>query len=221
MNKSNKFFADRLLQIGTLSEEQENALQSVLFPSFEPDPNMALLESTRQMVSAYTEWEKKEADKQPKGIMTDAEIELTIYGSQKGYPEHLRLVRFFDDEQDREFMFLTNATELTALQVADLYKNRWQIELFFKWLKQHLKIKKFWGTTENAVRIQIYSAICAYCLVAILLHDMKLERSTYEVLQILSMSLTDTTHLRDLFDKTIFKNDKDRSGSGEPNLFNF
>ena len=157
----------------------------------------------------------------PKGILTDAEIQLTIYGSQKGFPEHLRLVRFFDDEQDREFMFLTNAMELTALQVADLYKNRWQIELFFKWLKQHLKIKKFWGTTENAVRIQIYAAICAYCLVAIVQHDMRLERSTYEVLQILSMSLTDTTHLRDLFDKTIFKNDKDRSGSSEPNLFNF
>ena len=118
-------------------------------------------------------------------------------------------------------MFLTNATELTALQVADLYKNRWQIELFFKWLKQHLKIKKFWGTTENAIRIQIYSAICVYCLVAIVQHDMRLDRSTYEVLQILSMSLTDTTHLRDLFDKTIFKNDKDRSGSSEPNLFNF
>jgi hypothetical protein len=157
----------------------------------------------------------------PKNILTDAEIELTVYGSQKGYPEYLRLVRFYDEEQDREFMFLTNATELTAHQVADLYKNRWQIELFFKWLKQHLKIKKFWGTTENAVRIQIYSAICAYCLVAIVQHDMRLERSTYEVLQILSMSLTDTTHLRDLFDKTIFKNDKDRSGSSEPNLFNF
>ena len=119
----------------------------------------------------------------PKGILTDAEIELTIYGSQKGYPAHLRLVRFFDEEQGREFMFLTNATELTAHQVADLYKNRRQIELFFKWLKQHLKIKKFWGTTENAVRIQIYSAICAYCLVAIVQHDMRLERSTYEVLK--------------------------------------
>ena len=157
----------------------------------------------------------------PKGILTDAEIELTVCSSQKGYPEHLRLVRFFDDEQGREFMFLTNAMELAALQVADLYKNRWQIELFFKWLKQHLKIKKFWGTTENAVRIQIYSAICAYCLVAIVQHDMRLDRSTYEVLQILSMSLTDTTHLRDLFDKTRFKYDKDQSGSSEPNLFNF
>ena len=154
-----------------------------------------------------------------KGILTDAEIELTIYKSQKDYPERLRLVRFYDEEQQRVFMFLTNATELTALQVADLYKNRWQIELFFKWLKQHLKIKKFWGTTENAVRIQIYSAICAYCLVAIVQHDIQLKRSTYEVLQILSMSLTDTTHLRDLFDKTILKNDKDRRGSSEPDLF--
>ena len=111
----------------------------------------------------------------PKGILTDAEVELIVYKSQKDYPEYLRLVRFFDEEQGREFMFLTNAMELTALQVADLYKNRWQIELFFKWLKQHLKIKRFWGTTENAVRIQIYSAICAYCLVAIVQHDMQLE----------------------------------------------
>ena len=157
----------------------------------------------------------------PKNILTDAEIVLTVYKSRKDYPENLRLVRYYDEEQDREFMFLTNAMDLTAPQIADLYKNRWQIELFFKWLKQHLKIKKFWGTTENAVRIQISAAITAYCLVAIVQHDLQLKRSTYEVLQILSMSLTDTTHLKDLFDKTIFKNDKDRSGSGEPNLFNF
>lgn len=111
--------------------------------------------------------------------------------------------------------------ELTARQVAELYKNRWQIELFFKWLKQHLKIKKFWGTTENAVRIQIYAAIYAYCLVAIVQHEMKSERSTYEVLQIPCMSLTDTTPLKDFFNKTIFKNDKERSGSSESNLFNF
>ncbi|MBQ3732523.1 MAG: IS4 family transposase [Bacteroidales bacterium] len=155
----------------------------------------------------------------PKGILTDAVIELTVYGSQKGYPEQLRLVRFFDEEQGRDFMFLTNAMKLTALQVADLYKNRWQIELFFKWLKQHLKIKKFWGTTENAVRIQIYSAICAYCLVVIVQHDMHLDRSTYEVLQILSMSLTDTTPLKELFNKTIFKNDKERFGFDGPDLF--
>src|SRR5574344_1612493 len=142
----------------------------------------------------------------PKDILTDAEIELTVYKSGKDYLEHLRLVRFYDEEQGREFLFLTNAMDLTAQQIAGLYKNRWQIELFFKWLKQHLKIKKFWGTTENAVRIQISAAITAYCLVAIVQHDMKLKRSTYDVLQILSISLTDKTPLRELFDKT-YSND--------------
>ena len=155
----------------------------------------------------------------PKNILTDAEIELTVCKSRKDYPENLRLVRYYDEEQDREFMFLTNAMDLTAQQVADLYKNRWQIELFFKWLKQHLKIKKFWGTTENAVRIQISAAITAYCLVAILQHDMQLKRSTYEVLQILSMSLTDKTPLRELFDKTYSNDVKEQSGPLIPGLF--
>ena len=155
----------------------------------------------------------------PKNILTDAGIELTVYKSGKDYPEHLRLVRFYDEKQDREFMFLTNAMELTALQVTDLYKNRWQIELFFKWLKQHLKIKKFWGTTENAVRIQISAAITAYCLVAIVQHDMQLRRSTYEVLQILSISLTDKTPLRELFDKTYSNDVKEQFGPLIPGLF--
>ena len=111
--------------------------------------------------------------------------------------------------------------ELSPLHVAELYKNRWNVELFFKWFKQHLKIKKFWGDTENAVRLQIYSAIITYCLVAIIQHDLKLNRSTYELLQILSISLTDKTLLSDLFNKANFKNDKERSGYSEPNLFNF
>ncbi len=155
----------------------------------------------------------------PKNILTDAEIELVVYKSRKDYPENLRLVRYYDEEQGREFMFLTNAMDLTAQQIADLYKNRWQIELFFKWLKQHLKIKKFWGTTENAVRIQISAAITAYCLVAIVQHDMQLKRSTYEVLQILSMSLTDKTPLRELFDKTYSNDVKEQSGPLIPGLF--
>ncbi len=155
----------------------------------------------------------------PKNILTDAEIELTVYKSRKDYPENLRLVRYYDEEQDRDFMFLANAMDLTAQQIADLYKNRWQIELFFKWLKQHLKIKKFWGTTENAVRIQISAAITAYCLVAIIQHDMQLKRSTYEVLQILSMSLTDKTPLRELFDKTYSNDVKEQSGPLIPGLF--
>ena len=108
-------------------------------------------------------------------------------------PESFRLIRYYDEEDDREFVFLTNAKHLSALDVANLYKKRWLIELFFKWLKQHLKIKRFWGTTENAVRIQISVVILTYCLVAIVQHDMQLKRSTYEVLQILSISLTDKT----------------------------
>ena len=157
----------------------------------------------------------------PKNVLSDVTIELTGFYPKQYYPEHLRLVRYWDEEQKRELVFLTNAMHISALQVADLYKNRWQVELFFKWLKQHLKVKKFWGTTENAVRIQIYAAMCTYCLVAIVQKDMQLDRSTYEVLQILSISLTDKTHLRDLFERTKFQNDKERFRLNEPNLFNF
>ena len=157
----------------------------------------------------------------PKNILSDAEIELTRYYPHQYYPESLRLIHYWDNESNKEFTYLTNAKHLTAQQIANLYKNRWQVELFFKWLKQHLKIKKFWGTTENAVRIQIYAAISAYCLVAIIQHDMKFKRSTYKLLQILSISLTDKTPLRELFDKTIFNNDKERNSSNEPLLFNF
>ena len=145
----------------------------------------------------------------PKNILTDAVIEFTEYNSYRKYPEKLRLVKFYDEEQGREFAFLTNVFHLTASEIANLYKNRWQIELFFKWLKQHLKIKKFWGTTENAVRIQISSAIIAYCLVAIVQHDLQLKRSTYEVLQVLSISLMDKTPLVDLFERTDFNNVKE------------
>ena len=137
----------------------------------------------------------------PKHVLTDAEVKLTGYLSEKKYPESFRLIRYYDEEDDREFTFLTNATHVSALDIANLYKvGR---ALFFKWLKQHLKIKRFWGTTENAIRIQISVAIIiTYCLVAIVQHDIQLKRSTYEVLQILSISLTDKTHLRNLFDKT-------------------
>ena len=159
--------------------------------------------------------------KLPQNVLSDSTIELTIYKSAKDYPKPLRLVRYYDAEQGREFVFLTNATHISPLMVAELYKNRWQIELFFKWLKQHLKIKKFWGTTENAVRIQIYVAISTYLLVSIVKHDMQLERSIYEVLQILSISLTDKTHLKDLFDKTKFQYDKEPTNPNGLNLFNF
>ncbi|SHF94394.1 protein of unknown function [Salegentibacter echinorum] len=157
----------------------------------------------------------------PKNVLSDVTIDLIGFYPKKYYPRSLRMVRYWDEEQKREFVFLTNATHISALQVAELYKNRWQVELFFKWLKQHLKIKKFWGTTENAVRIQIYAALCTYCLVASVQHEMKLDRSTYEVLQILSISLTDKTNLRELFSKTKFQNDKERTRLNGPNLFDF
>ena len=155
----------------------------------------------------------------PKNILSDCEIELTGFYTQKSYPETIRLVRFWDEEDEREFVYLTNAKHIPALQVAELYKNRWQVELFFKWLKQHLKIKKFWGTSENAVKIQVYSAIIAYCLVAIMQHDMKLNRSTYEVLQILGISLTDKPPLSNLIIKTKFNDVKEQNGVDGPNLF--
>ena len=155
----------------------------------------------------------------PKNVLTDSVIELTDIITRQKYPERLRLVKYRDENQDREFVFLTNAFHLTSLEIAELYKNRWQVELFFKWLKQHLKIKKFWGTTENAVRIQISTAIISYCLVSIVQHDMQLERSTYEVLQILSISLTDKTCLKELFEKTNFNDVKELNSSLFPGLF--
>ena len=158
--------------------------------------------------------------KLPQNVLSDSTIELTTYKSAKGYPKSLRLVRYYDAEQSLEFVFLTNTMHISSLMVAELYKNRWQIELFFKWLKQHLKIKKFWGTTENAVMIQIYDAISTYLLVSIVKHDMQLDRSIYEVLQILSISLTDKTHLKYLFDKTKFQYDKELLDFNEPVLFN-
>lgn len=157
----------------------------------------------------------------PENVLSDAVGELRVYNSSKGYPSQIRKVCYWDKEQKRQFTFLTNAMELSSLQVAELYKNRWQVELFFKWFKQHLKIKKFWGATENAARIQIYSAIITYCLVATIQYDLRLDRSTYEVLQVLSISLADKTLLSELFNKANSKNDKERSGYSEPNLFNF
>jgi len=132
------------------------------------------------------------------GIKYDQIGKLTGFYVSKEYPEKLRRVKFYDDETKRTFVFLTNNFDLTAEQVALLYKNRWQIELFFKWIKQHLKIKSFWGTTENAVRIQIFSALIAYCLVAIVGIKLKIGRSTYEILQVLGISLLDKTPVSEL-----------------------
>lgn len=97
-------------------------------------------------------------------MLSDVMIELTGFYSGQYYPGPVRLVRHWAEEQEREFVFFTNAKHISALQVAKLYKNRWQVELFLKRLKRHLKMKKFWGTTEDAVQIQIYFPMCTYCL---------------------------------------------------------
>ena len=145
------------------------------------------------------------------GVQCDQIGKLTGFYVSKQYPEKLRRVKFFDQESRRIFIFLTNNMELSAEQIAMLYKNRWQIELFFKWIKQHLKIKSFWGTSENAVRIQIYTAIIAYCLVAIVGNDLKIDRSTYEILQVLGISLLDKTPVKELFTNIDYKDVKERN----------
>jgi len=113
------------------------------------------------------------------GVRYDQIGKLETYYSRKGYPGKLRRVKYYDQQQDRTFVFLTNNTDLKAEEIAMLYKKRWEVELFFKWLKQHLRIKSFWGTTQNAVKVQIYCAIIAYCLVAIVGNKLKVDRSVY------------------------------------------
>lgn len=142
------------------------------------------------------------------------------------YPDKIRRVIYWDEESKRKFIFFTNAfseddrLDISPVMVAELYHNRWKIELFFKWLKQHLKIKKFWGTSENAVRIQIYSAITAYCMMAIVQKKMRIQRPIYEMLQLVSVSLTETLPLGELFDKPNNNIINELDDSSEPTLFN-
>lgn len=136
------------------------------------------------------------------GILADQLIEFTGYLTHKRYPEVLRRVVFYDIEGSRRFVFYTNNLQATAEGIALLYKYRWRVELFFKWIKQHLYIKVFYGTSENAVRIQIYCAIIAYCLVAILERKMELNMDIFSVLQILEKGAIDKTPLRELFENS-------------------
>ena len=153
------------------------------------------------------------------GILSDATGYMDGQLTMGKYPDKIRRVLYWDEVNQRKFIFFTNALTINPVTVADLYHNRWQIELFFKWLKQHLKIKKFWGRTENAVRIQIYSAITAYCMMAIVQKKMNIERSIYEMLQIVSVSLTDISTLKELFAKPNCNIVNELDGSSEPTLF--
>lgn len=136
------------------------------------------------------------------GVQCDQSGELKGFYSLKDYPEKIRRIKFYDEEQDRSFVFLTNNLLLNPEEIAALYKHRWKVELFFKWIKQHLKIKSFWGTTENAVKTQVYIAVITYTLIAIIRQQLKTEYTTYEVLQILGSSLLDKTPINHLLKKT-------------------
>jgi transposase len=129
------------------------------------------------------------------GLRSDQTIVLAGPKTSRLYPDPLRRVVFYDAENDRRFVFLTNNFTLPALTIAKLYKCRWQVELFFKWIKQHLRIKSFYGTSDNAVRIQVWIAISVYVLVAIVKKELGVERSLSEILQILSLTLFEKTPL--------------------------
>ncbi|MFH2104883.1 MAG: IS4 family transposase [Parcubacteria group bacterium] len=136
------------------------------------------------------------------GIRCDQVIHFTGYRAIKKYPDKLRRIKYFDKETSRYYVFLTNNFNVDAKVVADLYKYRWQVELFFKWIKQHLKIKAFWGYSANAVKTQICIAICSYLIVAIMKKKLNINRNLYEILQILSVSLFDKTGLFKLISET-------------------
>lgn len=129
------------------------------------------------------------------GVICDQSIALNGFYISKDYPEHLRRIRFKDPESGKTLVFLTNNTTLPALTIAALYKNRWQVELFFKWIKQHLRIKRFLGTSENAVKTQIWCAVSTYVLIAIVKKELHLDASLYTLLQILSVSVFEKTHI--------------------------
>lgn len=145
-----------------------------------------------------------------KGIKCDQTIMLNNYYSAKDYPEKIRRIKYYDIETDNEFDFITNNFRLPALKIALLYKHRWSVELFFKWIKQHLRIKTFWGYSENAVRIQIYSAIIAYLTISIMKEKLKLKQTNYEILQILNFSLIDKIPIQQLFDDYYLQNLKEQ-----------
>lgn len=143
------------------------------------------------------------------GVLVDQIGKLSGFYVSQDYPEKLRRIKYYDKETEKELVFLSNNLDLTAEEIAQLYKYRWKVELFFKWIKQHLKIKSFWGTSLNAVKIQIYSAIIAYCLVALVRNKLKVDHSTYEILQILSISLLDKTPLNVLLTNQDYKDVKE------------
>jgi hypothetical protein len=152
------------------------------------------------------------------GLICDQTIVLTGFYTRQGFDSPLRRVKFKDPETKKTLVFLTNNFALPAMTIAKLYKSRWQVELFFKWIKQHLRIKAFFGVTENAVKAQIWAAICVYVLIAIVKKRLAITASLYEILQILSLTLFEKTQLLSLFQDTPTQN-QDLEPSNQLNLF--
>jgi hypothetical protein len=141
------------------------------------------------------------------GIKCDQLVVPTGFYSKKDYPEKLRRIKYFDAEKGRSFVFLTNQFILPALTIAELYRFRWRVEIFFKWIKQHLRIKKFFGTSENAVKTQIWIAISTYVLVAIMKKRLKIDLTLYAILQILSISLFEKKPIYQVLTEIDYKNE--------------
>ena len=135
----------------------------------------------------------------PPDCASDQIIVLKSFRTARAYPDKLRRIRFYDTQQHRALVCLTNHFGLSALQVAQLYQQRWQVELFFRWLKQHLRIKAFYGTSANAVRTQLWVAVGVYALVALLKKQLGSPATLYEILQVLSVSVFDKTPVNQLF----------------------
>ena len=150
------------------------------------------------------------------GVLCDQRVMLNGYYSAKNYPEHLRRIRFKDPESGKTLVFLTNNTALPALTIAALYKSRWQVELFFKWIKQHLRIKHFLGNSENAVKTQVWCAVATYVLIAIVKKELQLDTSLYTLLQILSVSIFEKMPLQ----QALTENDPPSNTLVDPNQLN-
>ena len=154
------------------------------------------------------------------GVISDQKVMLNGYYSARKYPEHLRRIRFKDPETGKTLIFLTNNTALPPLTIAALYKSRWQVELFFKWIKQHLRIKHFLGNSENAVKTQVWCAVATYVLIAIVKKELQLEASLYTCLQILSVSVFEKTEISCALQADAAQIDVP-SSANQLNLFNF
>lgn len=153
------------------------------------------------------------------GLICDQTIVLTGFYSHKGFQTPLRRIRFKDPKTGKRLIFLTNNFALPALTITDLYRCRWQVELFFKWIKQHLRIKQFYGTSENAVKTQIWIAVSVYVLVAIVKKRLDISASLHEMLQILSLTMFEKTSLNMLL-STVGTDQNDTDFSNQLNLFN-